>query len=421
MPASQPWVSPMNGRMSAADFLLISDPLSEEACRSLVGYSKEDRYVDFKVSFDHRLEKSWIDFAVDCAAFANTDGGFIVVGVRDQTWEQLGIDKEAADALRDTKKVIEKINRGDLRPLITGLGTRVFTINEREFAVIHVPASRDVTHVFESNLDWTAPGGRAVRGVPKGAIYVRRSASNQVLTSVDFEELVQRRLMRFREKILDGVVRAVNVAPETQVVTVAKVVGARGEAGVQVVDAPPGSELVGKSLTFAVKSLADKINMYAALVDPANNERVDASLLFEAFARRGEESLAPEQREWIGLYSLLRRAPVFYWLSGFRVADVRRIIEAAFNAGTNLQKAFILNYAAFYGESFYNKLYAKVPPYSARRLTHNKVAVFRTGPSKRRAEDDLRATELALQLSRVVDQTAAYELERLDCALYAPF
>ena len=304
----------MTGRLAAADLLLNSDPLSDEACSSLVGYGEEDGLVDFKVAFDPRIDKSWIELAIDCAAFANTNGGFIVIGVQDQTWKQIGIVSEAANALRDTKKVLEKINRGDLRPSITRVRTRVFTMDDREFAIVHIPASRDFTHIFESNLDWTTPGGKAIPLIAKGSIYVRRSASNQVLTSADFEAVVHRRIDRYRQRILDGVARIVNAAPETQIVTVAKVVGARGEPGIQVVDAPTGSELVGKSLTFTAKSLADKINMYSALVGPSYSERVDARILFEAFAVRHDQDLASEQREWIGLYSLLRHAPVFYWL-----------------------------------------------------------------------------------------------------------
>lgn len=410
----------MTGRIAARELLLRSDPLSEEGCISLIGYGEEDRFVDFKRSFDLHTEKSWIDLAIDCAAFANSEGGFIVFGVQDGSWKKVGIDRESANALRDTKKVIEKINRGDLQPRITRLGTRVFESEDMEFAVVHVPSSRDLTHIFESNLDWTAPGGKPVRGVSKGAIYVRQSASNQVLTSAGFEELVRRRIEIFREKILDGVVRAVNVSSQEEVVTVSRIVGVRGETDVKVVDAPVESGLSGKALTFTVESLADKIRLYMALVEPKRNVHIDSRLLFEAFARRHEQGLGAEEREWVALFSLLRHAPVFFWLKDLRNADSRRIIEAAFKAGTNVQKGFILNYAFFFGDSFYGRLRAQVSAGSARYL-RNKVEVFGRGPSTSRTDDERRASELAMDRSKSENTAAEYELERLDCALYAPF
>lgn len=410
----------MTGRIAAADLLLQSDPLSEEGCRSLIGYGEEDRLVDFKRSFDCCIGKSWIDLAIDCAAFANSEGGFIVFGVQDGTWEKVGIDREAASALRDTKKVIEKINRGDLRPRITRVGTRVVGVEGMEFAVVHIPSSQDVTHIFESNLDWMPPGGKLVHGVVKGAIYVRKSASNQLMTSADFEELVRCRIERFRKKILDGVVRAVNVSSQEQVVRIAGVVGIRGEGNITVVDAPADSGLTGRALTFSVESWADKIRMYMALGEPKNSGNIDSNLLFEAFARRHEQGLIPAEREWVALFSLLRHAPVFFWLKDLRVSDSRRIIESAFNAGMNVQKSFILNYAFFYGDSFYSKLRARVPTGSARYL-RSKVEVFGRGPSTRRADDECRASELAWERSKSANQAAEYDLERLDCTLYAPF
>ena len=81
------------GRISARELLQCSDPLSDEACLSLINYGEEDELVDFKESFDPSLGKSWIDLSIDCVAFANTFGGFIVFGVENRTWRHLGVDR----------------------------------------------------------------------------------------------------------------------------------------------------------------------------------------------------------------------------------------------------------------------------------------------------------------------------------------
>ena len=56
--------------------------------------------MDFKVSFESQIAKSRADLAIDCVAFANTDGGFILVGVQDQTWRQVGIGKNGGNTRR---------------------------------------------------------------------------------------------------------------------------------------------------------------------------------------------------------------------------------------------------------------------------------------------------------------------------------
>src|SRR5690348_13359365 len=107
------------GRLPARELLQSSDPLSEIACESLIHYSEEDELVDFKETFDHSVNsRSWLELACDCAAFANTHGGFLVFGVRDKTWEHIGLTSDTATALADIKKVLEKVNRG-LSPAIT--------------------------------------------------------------------------------------------------------------------------------------------------------------------------------------------------------------------------------------------------------------------------------------------------------------
>ncbi len=50
-----------------------------------------------------------------------------------------------------------------------------------------------------------------------------------------------------------------------------------------------------------------------------------------------------------------------------------------------------------------------------------KELVFRTGQSRAVIRDEQRATELALQLQNQIDQVNAYELQKLDCSLYAAF
>src|ERR1700730_13559648 len=142
------------GRLAARDLLSSSDPLSDEACQSLLCYGEEDDLVDFKESFDPGANsRSWIDLAVDCAAFANTHGGYLVFGVRDKLWDRVGLHPGVASALSDIKKVLEKVNRG-LAPAITAARSRRTEEDGKEFVIATVPPSLLHTHIFESELSW---------------------------------------------------------------------------------------------------------------------------------------------------------------------------------------------------------------------------------------------------------------------------
>jgi hypothetical protein len=408
-------------RVSAADLLSSSDPLSDQACTGLLHYKEEDGLVDFKQRFDWRLDKSWIELAIDCVAFANTDGGYVVFGVADKTWKLVGIDKPSVVALTDTKKVLEKINR-NLVPALTRVRTREVEDSQMTFVVLFSPRSLDCTHIFESNLDWIPTPGKSLTVVSKGAIYIRRAASNQVLTSADFELLVERRLKRVRDKMLEGVARVIQAPIDHEVVTIVRSSDASGASTITVGGAPESMDLRGKPLRLARESMADKIKFLEAMTNADERIPVPASILFEAYAAR--ETLNPDasMTEWLAHHSLLCESPAFWWLSQMKAADARKILKKSFEKAT-WRRGYIVTYSGFYGKTIYNELrdrlklsgHQEFHPYSEKRLLLN------VDPSRNRKDDSRRATEMARALAAEKDQRVIHELERLDCSLYAPF
>jgi predicted HTH transcriptional regulator len=57
----------------------------------ILAHREEDELVDYKEAFLPESAKSWIALASDCAAFANTKGGYLVFGLKDKTWELVGV------------------------------------------------------------------------------------------------------------------------------------------------------------------------------------------------------------------------------------------------------------------------------------------------------------------------------------------
>lgn len=408
-------------RISAAELLASSDPLSDDACTGLLNYKEEDGLVDFKQSFDPRHDKSWIDLAVDCVAFANTDGGYVVFGVADKTWKLVGLEEDAVAALADAKKVLEKVNR-NLVPVLTRVRTRAIEYSGKRFVVLFSPSSLDCTHIFESNLDWAPTPGRPIVVVSKGAIYVRRVASNQLLTSADFELLVERRLRRIRDKLLEGVARVIQAPADHEVVTIVRSTDTSGAATITVGDAPESMDLRGKPLRLAQDSMADKIRLLEAITNADERISVPASILFDGYAAR--EMLNPEGStvEWLAYHSLLCESPAFWWLSLMKVATARKVIKKAFEKA-GWRRGYIVTYSGFYGKTLYNELRDKLQSSGRQEVPHyrEKRLLLNVDPSRNRPADIKRATELAQLLTKTKDQTAIHELERLDCALYAPF
>src|SRR5205807_529114 len=108
-------------------------------------------------------------------------------------------------------------------------------------------------------------------------------------------------------------------------------------------------------------------------------------ILLELYAIRHEIELDDESISWTAHHSLRSGAPVFWWLSQLSPAKARSTLEAAFNAA-RWRKGYVVTYAGFYGQRFYENLGERL-----QRAGHNGVRPFRNkhsllnvGPSKHR-------------------------------------
>lgn len=264
---------------------------------------------------------------------------------------------------------------------------------------------------------------RALVRVPKGAIYTRRSASKQIMTAVDFEALVERRLQRFRSKILEGVARVVAAPPHHEIVTVVRGEDALGAATVTIADAPASIDLRGKPLKLVSNSILDKISLYRGVTQSDERIEVPRGFLYEVFVSRNELKLDGDIAEWLAFHSLKMGAPCFVWLRGMKRSAAQEIIKRAFEASPYWRKQYILRYSGFYGERFFNLLRDRlkdVPRVPVMQFRPRKE-LLNVDASRYPDEDENKATELAQLLMREHNSMQEHELEKLDCALYAPF
>jgi predicted HTH transcriptional regulator len=140
-------------------FLTSDDPLSEEAFKFLIKYREEDDLLDFKEAFDPDSEKEWLEVTKDVMAFANTKGGYIVFGVRDATFELVGVDENTAKVLTSTNNFLQKINRF-LDPHINLLRSKELVCDGKRVVAIWIPESIGKTHLVLKDAEFEFPSGR---------------------------------------------------------------------------------------------------------------------------------------------------------------------------------------------------------------------------------------------------------------------
>ena len=105
-------------------YLGSDDPLSENAFDYLLSYREEDSLIDYKETLTN-TEEDWLKITKDIVSFANMEGGYLLFGVRDRTFEQIGVSQATMSLLNDSDKILQKTNRF-IDPKITGLRCKPF-------------------------------------------------------------------------------------------------------------------------------------------------------------------------------------------------------------------------------------------------------------------------------------------------------
>jgi hypothetical protein len=141
-------------------------------------------------------------------AFANTDGGFIVFGVRsDGTWEGV---PDAQMRHFDPAKVIELVN-GIVFPELLAINYAEIRDENRRFVVVHVPPSGLVPHVTTKDITDIDGNGRRATIIARHAVYARQGAKSDLASPVHFQRIVERRTTHVHDELVRRV-REVPVA-----------------------------------------------------------------------------------------------------------------------------------------------------------------------------------------------------------------
>ena len=402
------------------DYLESTDPLSDQACMFLLDYREEDSRVDFKKEFDPSSDECWINLAIDVVAFANTYVGYVIFGVEDKTYQRVGIPENAQSALANTKVMLEKVNRG-VNPKLLEIRTKAKEVDGLKYVFVAIPQTKDRTHIFENNLDATFPSGKKPI-IRKGSIYIRSSASNQIISSDAFEDLLSRRFKRIREKILEGMSRVVHAEPTQEIVVVSPQLSEDGTKLFRITDAPDAISIRGASLTAVPKTFEEKISAWISIQQVDPNNLPPPKSLMEVYSQRHDLTLLGAQKQQLALFSLIQGLPAFYWLKDLSKEQAQKVVEKSFDGAKNIERFYILNVSGFYGKETYRSYESKLSRNTEAivRPFTDLQSLFRINRTTSSMVDQ-EATELAKGLAVKESASDLSALQKLDCALYAPF
>lgn len=177
--------------------------MSTSALSYLIDCRGECEHLDFKETLELHHDHGCASFAKDVVAMKNTGGGYIVVGVRDKTWEPLGISQPLP---YDTKLVRDKTRKA------TGLDLEVDIVQHeiykaqqtRRFALILVRAAAKFSKLKVPSIVRTSFHPKEDWGIREGDILIRTGDSTQKLKSeTELASLLENLRSRYQEQEIE--------------------------------------------------------------------------------------------------------------------------------------------------------------------------------------------------------------------------
>ena len=363
--------------MSIRDHIDSDNPLSDGAIKDLIYYQEEDKRVDYKETIeqeDWKNEKQWLELTKDFMAFANTEGGYLIFGVEDSNFDIVGICDDLLSKLTETKIILDKINRY-VRPEFTDIRSREFEIEDSSIVVVYVPQSLGKTHVVTKEGSFFYPNGSEKEIVLRpGDIYVRRTATNHVVSPEELDEIINRRIEFYREKLFDRISRISKVSPDRLIK--AEEESEKGEI-FRLSSDPDAPPVQGMSYSTSPSSLEEEIaaNIALSRTDPGHEPSEEK--LWKIYSKRKSLTLTYEMSVWLFKNYLVRKLPFFYWCKPLEPDDIKDLIREVVDIADTIEaKSNIANASLIYGDRFYRGTIDKFTKNQRNHIGHTKNGFY---------------------------------------------
>ncbi|MEM0128671.1 MAG: putative DNA binding domain-containing protein [Thermoplasmata archaeon] len=197
---------------------------------------RESRRIDFKATFDPSRTSDWCEIVKDILAMANSGGGCLVFGVRDDGNPAEG-SVEAVLAL-DPAQITEKVSK------YTGVDFDGFEIHEgqrdgKKVAILRVAATY-LPIPFARAGNYDRGDGKQSTAFQPGTTYFRHGAKSAPGTAEDIRHSVEREVDRQRRAWLGGIKKVIAAPPGHRVEVI-----------------PPDAVVNGRTANGAVRLTSD--------------------------------------------------------------------------------------------------------------------------------------------------------------------
>jgi hypothetical protein len=228
---------------------------------------KESADLDFKSSFNAAAQQDWCELIKDIVAMANSGGGLIVVGVKDDG-SPATADLRPLMAL-DPATIVDKIEKYTDQHIA---GFSLSSSSRRGCSVVVLSVSSvPIPIVFTAPGTYDIGGGKQKTAFSKGTVYFRHGPKSEPGTSEDLRAALKRELDRIRSSWLDGIKKVVT-APVGATISVlpaeVKLSGAEAATGVRLVndESAPAFKAVRTDLLYPYrqKEMVARVNKLLA-------------------------------------------------------------------------------------------------------------------------------------------------------------
>ncbi|OQZ07411.1 MAG: hypothetical protein B6D36_00040 [Planctomycetes bacterium UTPLA1] len=180
--------------MTAADVLLLA-----------LGRTAETNDVDFKATFNSASSRDWLELIKDIAAFANSGGGYILVGVNDDGTPS---GHDVSDLLAvDSADLANRLHKY-FGQHFSGVELIETEKDARKICAIRVRPAR-IPIVFARVGEIELPDGKKKTVFAAGTVYFRHGTKSEPGVTDDLRCFLERELEFTRKSWLDGITKVV--------------------------------------------------------------------------------------------------------------------------------------------------------------------------------------------------------------------